>query len=206
MKLDKKQIPQLIILGLLVVGCIGYVSFTLAKPPAPAAPPASSKTPTAAVAEVTAQPQLAQFGTFPSLTAPIARRDPFVVQSLGTAHAAATSESNPRQTVPMPALPKGGFGKVPPLFPFGSSSAGSAPKLTVVPTVQPDPAFALTGVIRGDRNVAIIRVGATERHIVSEGQTIDGRYRVLSVTEDGAVLACKDRRIHLKLGGVRNGS
>lgn len=202
MKLDKKQIPQLTILGLLVIGCMGYVSFTLAKPAETAKPAVESKA--AAVAEVTAEPRLAQLGIFPALAAPVARRDPFVVQSLGAAEV--TNAPNTQQTVPMAALPKLGFGKIPPLLPFGNSGVGpgAVPRLTIVPTVEPDPAFALTGVIRGDHNVAIIRVGASERHIVAEGQTIDGRYRVLSVTEDGAVLANKDRRIHLRLGGVRN--
>ena len=43
MKLDKKQIPQLVALGLLVLACVGYVSFTLVKPSAPAAQPGSGK-------------------------------------------------------------------------------------------------------------------------------------------------------------------
>ncbi len=203
MKLDKKQIPQLIILGLLVLGCIGYVSFTLAKPPVQPPNPAESKK-EAVVAEVTTQPQLMQVGTFPGLATPIPRRDPFSVQSLPDGSTeVATKPVAPRPSLPPMPRP---MGKVPPLFPFMSSGTNPPPKLTVVPTVEPDPAFALTGVIRGDRNVAIIRVGDNERHIVSEGQTINGRYRVLSVTEDGAVLAYKDRRIHLRLGGVRNAS
>ena len=205
MKLDKKQIPQLVILGLLVLGCIGYVSFTLAKPPAQAKKPAEAKPETAAVAEVTTQARLMQIGTFPNLTSPVARRDPFVVQPLSTESVESATEPTPQPVAKMPSFPKG-FGKVPPLFPFGgASSMGPAPRITVIPNVEPDPAFALTGVIRGETNVAIIRVDS-ERHIVSEGQMINGRYRVLSVTEDGAVLAYKDRRIHLRLGGVRNAS
>lgn len=203
MKLDKKQIPQLVILGVLVLGCIGYVSFTLAKPPAQAPKSGEAGKQAASVAEVIAQPQMMQVGTFPGLTTPIARRDPFVVQTLPIEPEERVQTSNP-PPFRMPVMPKS-MGKVPPLFPFMGSGTGSAPPMTVVPTVQPDPVFALTGVIRGEKNVAIIRVG-TERHIVSEGQTLGGRYRVISVTEDGAVLACNDRRIHLRLGGVRNGS
>lgn len=205
MKLDKKQIPQLAILGVLVLGCIGYVSFTLAKPPASAPKPDASKTDAAVVAELTTQPQTMQVGTFPDLSTPIARRDPFVVQYAPVDPAAVRPEAVPQQTQRMTPLPKT-MGSVPPLFPFGNTGGGSTPQLTAVPIVEPDPAFALTGVIRGEKNVAIIRVGADERYIVSEGQIIGGRYRVLSVTEDGAVLACKDRRIHLRLGGVRNAS
>ena len=39
MKLDKKQMPQLIVLGVLLVACVGFVAFQLAGgnavPPAP---------------------------------------------------------------------------------------------------------------------------------------------------------------------------
>lgn len=203
MKLDKKQIPQLAVLGVLVLGCIGYVSFTLAKPPVKAAKPAATKT-QAAVAEVTAEEKISQSGTFPDLSSPLPRRDPFVVQSLG--NAPTTSQPALQPMVRTTVLSKRDFGKVPPLLPFSNGSPGATPKLTVVPIVESDPAFSLTGVIRGEPNVAIIRVGTSERHIVAEGQVIDGRYRVLSVSDDGAVLACKDRRIHLKLGGVRNAS
>jgi hypothetical protein len=94
--------------------------------------------------------------------------------------------------------------KVPPMIP---QIGVLPPNLTVVKSTQTeDPDFVLTGVIRGWENVAIIRVGDSERHVVKQGQFIDGHYRVLAVTSDGAVLACGSRRIRLKLGGVRNAS
>ncbi len=216
MKLDKKQVPQLIVLGLLVLMCIGYVSFTVFKKPATeSAPPAkadSTNTPKATV-RVASEP-IPVTGTFPDLNAPIPRRDPFTVQHLGSEHPAPpvvqpivnkpTATAHPFHA---PAI------KVPPLIPVGSFSqsptrgSASMAGLEVVPSIaERDPDFVLTGVIRGAENVAVIRVGNLERHVVMQGQTIDGRYKVLTVTEDGVVLGCKDRRIHLKLGGVRNAS
>jgi len=205
MKLDKKQMPQLAILGLLVIACIGYASFTVFKPPAielkPPAPKqaANASFSVAPIVRVSAQP-IQSTAAFPDLGAPIPRRDPFTIQVLvdadkpaklpvtsATEHAAARASS-----------------KVPPLIPpIGSFTQN----LAVVPSREspdPDPDLVLTGVIRGAENVAIIRVGGSERHIVKQGQFIGGRYRVLSVTYDGAVLVCGDRLIHLRLGGVRN--
>lgn len=203
MKLDKKQVPQLIVLGLLVVFCVGYVSFTLMKPPAPAQEQSAKKSEPGAVVQVKTED--IPLGTFPNLTAPLPRRDPFAVQSLGRQSDISFCPTPSMATVKRFLVPKSDFGRVPPLN-FGNPVPNSVPDMTVVPVEEPDPAFVLTGVIRGSTNIAIIRVGNSERHIVREGQVIDGRYTVLSVSDDGAVLACKDRRIHLKLGGVRNAS
>jgi hypothetical protein len=68
----------------------------------------------------------------------------------------------------------------------------------------PEPTYTLTGVVRGEENVVIVHSSDNTRHIVKQGQLIDGRYRVLSVTEDGAVLANGNRRMYMKLGGVKN--
>lgn len=212
MKLDKKQIPQMVVLGLLVLLCVGYVSFTLVKPPAtepvpPASKSAKADVPGKASVEVRSQP-VADATASPDLSAPIPRRDPFAVQSLGTVPAPPqTKPANSKAiTAAVQRSARAASGKVPPLIPIGSFKPGSTPGLSVVPSTEnQDPDFVLTGVIRGTENVAIIRVG-NSKHVVMQGQIISGRYRVLSVSEDGVVLACKDRRIHLKLGGVRNAS
>jgi hypothetical protein len=209
MKLDKKQIPQFVVLGLLVVVCIGYVSFTVFKPPAielkPPAPKQPDKANAAiAVIRLTAQP-IQSTAAFPDLSTPIARRDPFTVQNLPSPDA--TDPDKRADLKPISAAQhaiKSASAKVPPLIPpIGSFT----PNLSVLPSVQnQDPDFVLTGVIRGRENVAIIRAGDSERHVVKQGQFINGRYQVLVVTSDGVVLACGNRRIHLKLGGVRNAS
>jgi len=207
MKLDKKQIPQLVVLGLLVLICIGYVSFTFMKPPATGPAPGAKQSAKAnahdnSLVQVQAETVLST-ATFPDLGAPIPRRDPFTVQNLEAVGAPqpskpASSKANPaaqRAVRPAP-------GRVPPLIPMGSFA-----NVSVVPSTEnQDPYIVLTGVIHGNEDVAIIRVGNSERYVVKQGQFIGGRYKVLSVSHDGVVLACKDRRIHLKLGGARNAS
>jgi hypothetical protein len=209
MKLDKKQVPQFVVLGLLVLACIGYASFTVFKPPAVELKPPAPKEPDKsgagiAVVRLTAQP-VQSTAAFPDLSTPIARRDPFTVQTLSSSDTTnPDKQANVKPVAKAEQVAKIASTKVPPLIPQMGAFAGN---LSVQPSVQnEDPDFVLTGVIRGWENVAIIRVGGSERHVVKQGQFINGRYQVLFVTSDGAVLACGNRRIHLKLGGVRNAS
>ena len=225
MKLDKKQIPQLIVLGILVIICIGYISFTVLKPKAvpPAPAQQAKKSAVDTNGEAAGNLRIVSTNIFPGLNTPEARRDPFAVQKLPGAELEetnfqpvmhSTSTSKPTQIVKI----REQSGNVPPLIPITGNLAsaqsnttvpsqpGTQVGLTAIPVEEQDPQFIITGVIRGERNIAIIRVGNTERHVVKQGQIIDGRYKVLSVTEDGAVLACKNRRIYLKLGGDRNAS
>lgn len=214
MKLDKKQVPQLVVLGLLVMTCIGYVSFTVMKPPAtepaPAPKQAASRSAGKAMIRLAAQP-IPATSTFPDLSAPIPRRDPFTTQALDVEPLVQPSSIKPIAV--KTSQIRVASGKVPPLTPIGSFSPGSTVRqpafgsgLSAVPSESRDPSFVLTGVIRGVQNVAIIRVGPSERYVVTQGQTIRGRYRVLHVFHDAVVLDCNDHRIHLKLGGVRNAS
>lgn len=221
MKLDKKQLPQLAVLGLLVVACVGVVAFQFvghrrSAPPAPAvsdrsrAPDRAAEEPVGPKSARVASVDLGAVpaSVFPNLMSTPTRRDPFRPSALPGAVEVRTRPpagwQNSRATIP------GGLAQNPlPFNPFKDISQGSGPAaLTqgraaqVVP--EPDPEFTLTGVIRGHSNVAIIRTGEGGRHIVKQGQFIDGRYRVVSVTENGAVLAHNNRRIYVKLGGVKN--
>lgn len=215
---DKKQITQLIVLGVLVLLCVGYVSFKVlspkSAPPAPinqavkqgSEPDEAAKDVSSALTAV----NIASTKVFPDITSVPSRRDPFTPQALpmpeGTVKqlkpAVRVSEARPLQ--------KSGFknnnpwAKIEPVRPIPNFSQGDAPMMIAqsLPQHEPDPKFTLTGVIRGDENVAIIRVGDSGRYIVKQGQLIEGRYKVLSVSSDGAVLAHKNRRISVKLGGV----
>lgn len=221
MKLDKKQLPQLAVLGLLVVACVGVVAFQFAGPrrSAPPAPIVNdrSRAPDRA-SEEAAGPRSARVASadlgavpasvFPSLMSTPARRDPFRPSTLPGAVEISTRPPAGRQNGR--ATTAGGLAKNPlPFNPFRDISQGSGPAALTQGQVaqvlpEPDPEFTLTGVIRGHSNVAIIRTGEGGRHIVKQGQFIDGRYRVVSVTENGAVLAHNNRRIYVKLGGVKN--
>lgn len=208
---DKKQTPQLIVLGLLVLICIGYVSFTVTKPPSTEmTPPAHKVTKpnsAAAAMQLRSQP-LPTTSTYPDLNAPIPRRDPFALQKLASA-ARADAPDQARELSsdrPTARVVQVNTGKVPPLIPIGSFQSVPASDVAAVPAIEPEePQIVLTGVICGTENVAIIKVGS-QRHIVKQGQFIGGRYKVLSVSTDGVVLACENRRIHVKLGGVPNAS
>jgi len=220
MKLDKKQIPQLIVLGVLVLICIGYVSFKVMSPAAP--PPAPLQQPDSAKTEVKgsdesaatdAQDEIVQNSVFPDLASTPARRDPFTPVVLpGSSVMAQEPPVNVVVDKPKPVrIVTNPTAKVPrittpPFNPFSQMSAKIDPTPQPVVVPDPDPQFTLTGVIRGDQNVAIIRMGDGGRYVVKQGQLIDGRYKVLSVYDDGATLVYKNRRIHVKLGGVKNAS
>lgn len=218
MKPDKQQVPQLIVLGVLVLFCIGYVSFKVLspssqKPPAPVnkaihKADSSSTSSESKDAEASNIP----IGTFPDLTVAQPRRDPFApVISGGTNNVELPKPvAEPRPTPAPVRVVSNPTQRIPrieanPFNPFSRTT--SKPIQTEQIQVQEqDPEFTLTGVIRGERNVAIIRSGESGRYVVKQGQLIDGRYKVESVSDDGATLVYKGRRIHVKLGGVKNAS
>ncbi|OFX15299.1 MAG: hypothetical protein A2Z18_11440 [Armatimonadetes bacterium RBG_16_58_9] len=216
MKLDKKQLPQLIVLGLLVVVCVGYVSFTVLKPKrleTQPKPPAQARQ--AADDDRAAQDDSADgaqwktvlAGIFPDLTATPSKRDPFSPQPLVGAAVnqsiLAGMNAARRNVVVRPKI------DIPPMNPlinpYQPTTRQVDPRVVDVPR-DTTPDFMLTGVVCGNRNVAIIRTAAGGRYVVRQGQLIDGRYKVLYVADDGAVLAYEGRRIHLKLGGAKNAS
>ncbi|NLN76026.1 MAG: hypothetical protein GX139_06915 [Armatimonadetes bacterium] len=208
MKQDKKQTQQLAVLGLLVLICIGYVTFTITKPPETEMTPPVSKIDRSIAAKAVMQLQskpLPNTADYPNLSAPIPRRDPFTVQRLASVLSEDRAAPAP-SVAPSGPLSTAKSTKLAPMIPFGSFSSDAAPSVSVVLSDEPeDPEFVLTGIICGEENVAIIRNGSV-KYVVKKGQFIDGGYKVLSVSSDGVVLACKDRRIHVKLGGVPNAS
>lgn len=223
MSLEKKQVPQLIVLGVLVVGCVGVVSFQLSagKRAAPKAKPtaiAKAQVDKAA-GESTAKNEesdatkmaMAIPDVFPNLGTAPARRDPFKPAAL-SGGILPEPPSRPRPAAsqqPRTTVNPTSSGALP-VNPFRNMGQGSGTSVIPAPTnvapVEPDPQFTLTGVIRGEQDVAIIRSGQNGRYVVRQGQLIEGRYKVLSISDTGAVLAYKNRRIHVKLGGVKNAS
>ena len=202
MKPDNKQLPRLIVLGVLVLLCVGYVSFKVLSPstPAPRAPKPAKE---AAASTASVVPDTSAAQLFAGLGATPARRDPFMPQALPPAESEDTEPANPPTKIRPVSIVRPNLGKLPkinigPFNPFGQSSR-TLPAITVA-----EPTYTLTGVVRGDQNVVIVRSGDNARHIVKQGQLIDGRYRVLAVTDEGAVLANGNRRIYMKLGGVKN--
>ena len=198
MKIDKKQLPQFIILGVLVVTCVGYLSFSVLRPKDSAPPPKEQTAVSGAqpAVEEQASQELALAGAFPNLAGAATKRDPFTPQIAESSERRATPATNPNTSGRV----ANSAGRLSPLNPFAGATGGSVPP--ILPVEEKDPEFVITGVIRGAENVAIIRVGQDGRHVVKQGQLIDGRYKVVKVSDDGAVLAYKNRRIYLKLGGA----
>ena len=218
MKLDRKQILQLAVLGVLVVAFVGYLSFkviapkgqvmrarTEAKSAKKAVEPGKGP---AAEPEATVSPATQAWGVFPDLASLPARRDPFVAQKLPVGEIVGSTVRPPKYVPKLLNNMRNSMVRVPPidlkpLDPFGGQSPTSVQRVSQ-DKPEAEEEIAVTGVVRGDNNVAIVRIGQTGRHVVREGQTSDGRYYVASVTGDGAVLVYKNRHIPVKLGGVKN--
>lgn len=222
MKLDKKQVPQVVLLGVLLLACIGYVGVQFSHKPesTPPKPAAEVKTdadnnnaPVQVQAVETTEEDMInlQLAALP----PTKQRDPFSPQmSVDLGHSMSSAYQGPssagsmprRITVPKSSVPK--FASLPGMSAPFRVEPITVPKDSVDP--QPgqaavDKGFTVTGIIRGQQNVAILR-SADERYIVREGQWINGTYKVVAITENGVVIVGKDRRISLRLGGEKNAS
>lgn len=222
---DKRNMLKIIAvaaLGAVLVGCVVYQVVgkgASAAPPAPApqkevATTTQQQSPATGVTadaeaevktEAKAQAAVSEAKTVRvAMALPANRRDPF-------APCMTPQEFQP-QSAAMPRihgnrrLPSLGTGSLPPLVPPGANTLSISPIGTAVASVDATPKFVLTGVINGNTRVAIIRAGDSERHIVREGQLINGKYFVRSVGRDGVLLTHGSQRIYLKLGGAANAS
>jgi len=201
-----KKLPQLIILGALLAVCLGYVVYRLVGTKTQAAPPPSAATqqtqnaPSAAITEPQPTPQLPDA----VVAASGAKRDPFAP--------AVTPEAETPTVSPQPvrvaqAPPKWLSGTLPPFRPpVGESGLSVRPTEPVTATEEATPEFRLTGVVRGATSVAIIRAGDKGRHIVREGQYINGRYKVVAILGTSVIISDGHNRKELKLGGKSNAS
>ncbi|MCX6343474.1 MAG: hypothetical protein NT018_00195 [Armatimonadetes bacterium] len=207
MKLDKKQVSQLVVLGVLLIGGIGYVTFQLnsgGTPNARAKPAAKISLDNAPATRSETVEQMSGM-IFPNLTTPVPRRDPFaaMARKLLPQDQTPAKQINPAIRKPPKSIGPNPFAnstRVPPLdikLPGGSSATTEQVK---------EPEFALTGIIRGVENVAIIRSGQNGRYVVKQGALIEGRYRVISISQDSIMLENNGRLLRVKLGGVKNAS
>ncbi len=214
---------MLIVLAVLVVGCVGYLSFSMSAPNTAKRASQAAKTPADEVAkpatdeaDATIKLEADSAGVFPNLAMVPARRDPFTPQKLPGSEPIVTFRPQTRFTpsatqatrpvsVPVPQIGSGQSN------PWATVQQVHTRPIIAVPPAGKDPEheqqqdFLLTGVVSGeDSSVVILRVGKDERHVVREGQTIGGRYTVKSVTSDGLVLISDNQRIPVKIGGNKN--
>jgi hypothetical protein len=137
----------------------------------------------------------------------IEARDPFAPQV----------DTSPVQTTPVPEPVKSNASevsavsriKLPPvqisgIKPLESLGMFAAPHQAELKTAEDE--LVLTGVIEGTRNVAVIRVGDKARFFVREGQSIDGKYTVESISRTGVSLRSSTGKFVLQLGGSQVGA
>ena len=214
---DKKRLPQMIILGVVVAACAGLVVAKMTGKPrsaqsSPAAQAGQASAPQPVGPQVKAPaaitPEAAAVVAMETDSKTASRRDPFapaMIASTTTAAAPrAPSYANARVSV---------RDTLPPLVPSLRFGAGAARDETLAqddqgfprPAADSFPRFVLTGVVTGQTNVAIIRDGEG-RYVVKEGELIEGQYRVVTVSQEGVLLSGDDRSVFLKLGGEANAS
>ncbi len=220
-QLDKKQIPQVVVLAVLALGLFGYFAKALlmpgpvsAKGPAPT-PAAASPGPGAKTAPGAAVPGAAAEAAPPLPAATL--RDPFApAVAVGTA-ATPVQASLPRQAaasdaVPSPrlaslrALPPTSVGiPAAPALPFPAAPASAFARPTgSLPPLPVAPSWTVTGVLQsGSEHIAILRSGETRR-FVKQGDLIDDRFTVAKVTRSFVVLRSGKSAFTLPLGGAKD--
>jgi hypothetical protein len=207
-KLDQKQVPQVIALGVLSLGLFGYFGMTMmgSSKPAPK-PAAAADKPAEATAKETAAAPEAPAPVDPAVLAGMAagsvyNADPFrpAIQPRPTAptaqqHAsAAAPASGPRWnlgSMPSASGPEPAF----PALPAGSQPQVRVAAPPAAPPVRPD--VAVTGIIdaANGSDMALIEVGGDHR-MVQLGDTIANDYLVRKIALDGIWLGnarAKDR-------------
>ncbi len=218
-KLDKKQIPQVVVLAVLALGLFGYFAKTLfftgsvsAKGPAPA-PAAAASDGSAKTAPGTLAPGVTVAAAPPMPAAVL--RDPFApavasspvgfaMRPAMSVRAVASAAAPGPRLASLRALPPAGVSipAAPPL-PFPTVVAPSAGRNTAsLPPLPVAPAWTVTGVLQsGSEHIAILRSGETRR-FVKQGDLIDDQFQVAQVTRSFVVLRAGKSAFTLPLGGA----
>ena len=185
---DKKQLPQVLVLGTLSAGLLGYFTLKLLTPPptqaAAAQATTSSSVPTTDTADADAASGLPDVSALLGAASPTdTMRDPFAAPDQAPATVTAPS---PKSGSTIPGLP--GLGQVAPL---------------AIPSAAPS--WAVTGVICSDNNpaesLAIFRSG-DQRRYVRLGEMVDGTTRLIGIDRGGVTVARGDDHIRIALGAA----
>ena len=203
MKLDKAQTKQAITLAALIAVLVGYCVYSMTGKKASTPPSAQTNTTKSVRTSQSAGGVVITPGQIPGASAvnlAVAKRDPFAPRIVPE-----PASGGPPPAPPAKPLPRLATSHAPlPIFSGGGALAFTAEPRLPASEPEPEPMLVLTGIIKGDTNVAIIRTGSSDRHIVREGQMINGTYRVKTINRDGVVLTRGNRSIYLKLGGRTN--
>ncbi len=201
--LDRKQMQQVVVLGVLFLAAIGYAAYQLLFTGATGA---STKSPSETATEqpaTNAEPQTTAT-TWLQTTEPA--RDPFVVppqfdnlrqnQVQTSRQTRVASVPNVSELPPMPVMPVSG----------GAVGVPSPAETPSGPTSQPEtePTITVTGVVVGEYPVAILRSEGGHQRIVQPGQQLEGGYVLRRVSRDGIVLEKDGKTVTLRPGGNPN--
>ena len=200
MKIEKEQKNQLILLCCLITLVVGFGVYRMLGATTNAASPTQSEVQSAhktvqdaSGGSDTGNEPLAAAETSVSVQP---MRDPFQPQVLPMAE-----DSKPVTTSSVRRLPliaQESRMTFPIMPPMGGEGVGMRP-LPMPVVDDPTREMRLTGVVEGEVNLAIIRGAGDTRHIVREGQSIDGKYVVKSISRTGVRLARNGRSYFLVL-------
>lgn len=190
MKISDSDKPKLIVLICLIILVLVYGGYRMMGVTKPTATVKSASENTEKNAATGVQSEIVE----PQQTVIMAKaRDPFqpqVVPSLDIK----TNKPNIKSNIRLPI--------------FGGNNPMQLPPIVVRPggnpvVVVPDalPNFILMGVVTGDRNLAVIKGDSPSRYMVYEGQYIEGKYLIKSISKTSVSIQFRDRITVLKLGG-----
>jgi len=201
--LDRKQLKQVIVLGVLFLVVIAYTVFQLFFTGSTGASTKGTAATTSATGPAEGEQQ--QQTTSPSWLMPNEpARDPFVIppqfDNLRQNRAAVrptpprvASAPNIGALPPMPVVP------VP-----GSAGSSIVPPPNDSAAPSPEPSIAVTGVVIGDYPVAILRGESGSQRIAQPGHQLEGGYVLRAVSREGIVLEKDGKTVTLRPGGNPN--
>jgi len=197
--------PQIIALGVLTVGMLGYFSLKMMTPPPAERAVAGAKRSVSSLRNPILTEAAIEMASLTNGEQPSpGMRDPFLSDAVKAPAAAV-----PAPTAPPPHETNQGSEHLGAMQPFPLSGsirplAGMPSAVPAAGAVSPQSApWSVTGVIVNSLNncrIAILRNGDARR-FVSLGGMIDDQYRLVGVDRFGVTLAQGKKRIRLKLGG-----
>lgn len=207
-KMDQKQVPQVIALGVLTVGILGWAgmqwfggnSASAAAKPKDEAQVASADTQAAAPdAGTTGEP--GQPGTAPALTVPGGYNpDPF----RGPAAKKDEKEAQPAPPAPSVRVERSSPGPLPGAGDFGPLPrvGGTGPAPVEPPPAPVRPTLAVTGIIdvEDGSDMALVEMGQSQR-IVQVGDMVDA-YKVKKIDLNGLLLVNGKDRFYAALAST----
>lgn len=207
-KLSRKQLQQVIILGVLFMAAAGYAVYQLMFTGTTRATTRSSaQTSSVQQEQATEQQQTTTIPDWLSTSGPA--RDPFVIPSQFDNLASSRVQQNTRPQSRVASLPNASA-----LPPMPITPAAGAPYNTPEPSLREQassetqqeqlPTIAVTGVVIGERPLALVRVGGGNQRIVMPGHQMEGGYVLRTVSREGIVLEKDGNAITLRPGGNLN--